>query len=154
MKQTVSTEILFPVLEELMGQGETIGFAVSGMSMRPFLFGGRDQVIAERAKPEKVKKGDIVLWRMPQGKYLLHRITGLKNGMFETTGDGNCFRDGWYPLECIKARITVVIRNDKEISCDSGMWRVLSSIWMILFPLRRWILFLLGKIGMIKRRLQ
>ncbi|MEE0773585.1 MAG: hypothetical protein U0M47_01225 [Merdibacter sp.] len=99
-----------------------------------------------------LKKGDIVLLQTPLGNYLLHRVTGRKTGMFETTGDGNCFRDGWFPDACLRARVVSLIRKDKTIDCSAWQWKLIFRLWMCLFPMRKPMLILLKKIGKHRKR--
>ena len=99
-----------------------------------------------------VKKGDIVLLQTPLGNYLLHRVTGRKTGMFETTGDGNCFRDGWFPDACLRARVVSLIRKDKTIDCSAWQWKLIFRLWMCLFPMRKPLLNLLKKIEKHRKR--
>lgn len=84
------------------------------MSMWPFLCHGRDQVIVTRCRTDDLKTGTIVLFQTPSGKYILHRITRLRGEYFETTGDGNCRRDGWFHNSCIRAQVTALIRKEKK----------------------------------------
>ena len=74
--------------------------------MWPFLCHGRDQVVVEACRPDEIRKVDIVLLHTYLGNYLVHRVTGIKEDRFETTGDGNCFRDGYFPFSCLRARVT------------------------------------------------
>lgn len=93
--------------------------------MWPFLCHGRDSVVVESVAPEQVKKGDIVLLRVNENRYLLHRVTKASPDAIETTGDGNCFRDGAFPRSCIAARVAAVIRNGKKSTvtgCPGPCW--------------------------------
>ena len=141
--QWVSSKELFPAVEELLSTGKQAAFTVTGMSMWPFLCHGRDQVIVEKADPDNLHKGDIILFCDPRGIYILHRITGLNAKSFQTTGDGVCFRDGWFPREAAKAKVIRLIRDKKELNCKSPMWKCIFHIWMALFPIRNFLLKLL-----------
>lgn len=133
----VSTQALFPIIQQLLNEQQKASFTVTGMSMWPFLCHGRDRVILASCAPENLKVGDILLFRTKQGNYLLHRVTALKANQFQTTGDGNFFRDGWFENECIIGRVDYFIRNGKHIDCHSLKYRILYHFWMVLFPFRR-----------------
>ena len=133
----ISSEILFAVVEEQLAAGRSASFTVTGMSMWPFLCHGRDRVIVTGTSPDDLAVGDIILFCPVPGKYILHRITALREDAFETTGDGNCYRDGWISRECIRAKVTGIVRKGKTISCRSPFWRFIFAIWRILFPIRR-----------------
>lgn len=151
-KRWISSEDLFSAIAELLAEQKQAVFTVTGMSMWPFICHGRDQVVVEACNSDMLKKGDIILWCTPSGKYLLHRITTLSENCFETTGDGNCFRDGIFPRSCIKARVVKIIRKEKTIDCSSPFWKIVFHIWMWFFPLRKWLLKLLRKISQLKRK--
>jgi hypothetical protein len=151
IKAGVHTSDLFEVVLPILKKGHHAAFTVSGMSMWPFLCHNRDQVIVAACDPSRLAIGDIVLLQTPLGNYLLHRITGLRSGEFETTGDGNCFRDGWFPRSCAKAKVKTIIRNGKELDCRNPFWRLVFSLWRHLFPVRRYLLRLLKWIGNRKR---
>lgn len=146
-KKLIPSEELFPVIEELLAEGRQAVFTVTGMSMWPFLCHGRDQVVVETCSPDTVRKGDVVLLRTCLGNYLLHRVTRIEKDCFETTGDGNCFRDGTFPISCIRARVIRMIRKGKTIECTSRFWKRIFSFWMLLFPVRGILLNILRKIS-------
>ena len=118
----ISANVLFPAIEVLLAEGRQAAFTVTGMSMWPLLCHGRDQVVVEA-------------W----GNYLLHRITKKTNSGVVTTGDGNCFRDGEFSFSRIRAKVVSLVRNGKVIKCSGWKWKVMSQIWMALFPARKLI---------------
>lgn len=146
----ISSEELFSAIQELLAEKRQAVFTVTGMSMWPFLCHGRDQVVVETCDCHCLKKGDVVLFQTLYGNYMLHRITCLEAEYFESTGDGNCFRDGRFPISCIKARASCFIRKGKVISCDAILWRFIFRIWEMLFPVRPYLLKILIGISHIK----
>lgn len=143
----ISANELFSAMEELLAQGRQAAFVVTGMSMWPLLCHGRDRVVVEGYDPNGLHKGDIVLLQTPQGNYLLHRITEIRGNQVQTTGDGNCFRDGFFPRACVKARVVQVVRRGKVIPCSAFRWRLVFALWMGLYPFRGTLLSLLRRIG-------
>ena len=138
-KGGISANVLFPAIDVLLVEGRQAAFTVTGMSMWPFLCHGRDQVIVEACQPDMLHRGDIILLQTHLGNYLLHRITRKKGDGVVTTGDGNCFRDGEFPFARIRARVVSLVRNGKVIECRGWKWKVMSQIWMALFPVRKWM---------------
>lgn len=143
-KQFISPQILFPMIEEILKENKKASFTVTGMSMWPFLCHGRDQVIIESVDAKKLKKGDVILFRATPEKYMMHRITKRYEGSFETTGDGNLFRDGVFEDTCIIGQITEFVRradeeNSYTIHCEDIPWKSIFQIWMFLFPVRKYI---------------
>lgn len=81
-------EILIPEIARLVAAGQTVVFTPSGVSMRPYIEGGRDSVILGPAG--KVKVGDIVLAQLEvNSAYVLHRVIGIRDGKYKLMGDGN-----------------------------------------------------------------
>ena len=150
MDKFISTHDLFPVMLSMMHEGHKVAFTISGYSMWPFLAQDRDKVILESVKTEELKVGDIILFQRPDNEYALHRITRIRQNYFESTGDGNCFRDGWFPMSCIKAKAITLIRKDKPMSCNSLFWKSVFYLWMKLYPIRRILLRTLKLISKIK----
>lgn len=139
MKKMIPPEVLFAAISEQLACNRQAVFTVTGMSMWPFICHVRDQVIVEAVKQVDLRKGDIVLFQPTEGRFLLHRITWCSEKYFETTGDGNLFRDGRFEYGCIIAKVRSVIRKGRSIDCDEFLWRVLSNIWMCLFPIRKYM---------------
>ena len=153
-KVGIHSDDLFGMLLPLLKEGRHAIFTVSGMSMWPFICHGRDQVVVEACDPADLRVGDIVLFRTPLGNYMLHRITGLRPDAFETTGDGNCFRDGWFPRDIVEAKVAEIHRDGKTIRCDAPGWRVAFAFWRAMFPVRRQLLSLLQWVGQYKAKVR
>ena len=155
-KKNVLSNELFEVIVPLLEEGQSASFYVSGMSMWPFICHKRDSVVIKKADPEKLRIGDIVLLKAPiVDKYLLHRVTHLRKetGEFQTTGDGNCFRDGWFPEDCVVAVVTHIDYRGKRIPVTDGKYKALSTIWRWLYPVRPLLLHTLQTISKIKHRI-
>jgi hypothetical protein len=146
-KTVIPSHELFTALLSMLEEGHAAAFTVSGMSMWPFICHGRDQVVVEACDRDSLHVGDIILFRTPLGNYMLHRITALRPDAFETTGDGNCFRDGWFSRDCARAKVVTILRDGRKINCAAPGWRFVFNCWRLLFPVRRQLLYLLKKIG-------
>jgi hypothetical protein len=81
-----SNDILIPEFERLIKLGHMVEFIPRGISMRPFIEGGRDKVILRKYDDPKV--GHIVLARV-NDTYVLHRIYQIKGKKIILRGDGN-----------------------------------------------------------------
>ncbi|MGN0334692.1 MAG: S24/S26 family peptidase [Lachnospiraceae bacterium] len=129
-------EELFDAMEELLQENYQVAFTVTGNSMWPLLCHGRDSAVMEKCSPDTLRKGDIVLFHATKDQYLFHRITSLTPELFETTGDGNCFRDGYFRRDAVIARAVKVIRKENVFELTSFRWKALARIWMALYPVR------------------
>lgn len=126
---------LFPVVFQMLQEGYDTEFTVTGNSMWPLLAHGRDCVTLRKADAASLKKGDIVLLQTEWG-YRLHRITRLKNGMLQTTGDHNCYRDEFVSAGNVLGRVVCFTRKGKQISCSTLLYKLCSWLWRVLFPVR------------------
>ena len=111
-------EELFGAIAQTLNEGYDAEFMVIGNSMCPFLCNQRDSVTLRRVGDEPLKKGDIVLLKTENG-YLLHRITRLKKGILQTTGDHNCYRDEYASTECVVGRVVRFKRKGKQVLCTN-----------------------------------
>lgn len=145
-KRWISSEDLFGAVAEQLAQGRQASFTVTGMSMWPFLRHGSDQAILAAVEPDDIRKGDILLLRIKQNRYLLHRVTKRTAEGIETTGDGNCFRDGFFPYSCAVGRAVTLVRPDRKIDCGAWKWKLAFRCWMLLFPARKPLMSLWRKI--------
>ena len=81
-----SNDILMPEFERLLKEGHMVEFAPKGVSMRPFIEGGRDKVVLKLCSEPKV--GIIVLAKV-NDTYVLHRIYKIRGKKIILQGDGN-----------------------------------------------------------------
>ena len=64
-----------PLLRERLEA--TVMLTVTGGSMLPLLAGGRDRVTLGPV-PERLRRGEVLLYRRADGSYVLHRLTGFE----------------------------------------------------------------------------
>jgi hypothetical protein len=91
-----SNEVLLPEFERLIKNGHTVEFTPKGVSMRPFIEGGRDSVLLRQ--PRTLKVGHIVLARV-QDTFVLHRIVKITDDTITLRGDGNLTGYEQCPIE-------------------------------------------------------
>ena len=73
-----------------------LGYAVApiaGTSMMPLLKEGRDRVELEPCSQERLKKGDVVLYKKNDGTLVLHRIIKTENREFFTVLGDHQFKN-------------------------------------------------------------
>ena len=80
-------EIFIPEIARLVAEGKQVVFTPTGVSMRPFIEGGVDNVTL--VQPEALQVGDIVLAEVQPQHYVLHRIYALDGESVTLMGDGN-----------------------------------------------------------------
>lgn len=130
MKNVKKTDndILMPIVLESVNSGKDARIKISGFSMYPLVESWRDGVLLTKAG--KIKKGDVPLIQREDGKYVLHRVIKIKNGMFALRGDYEQKIE--YPVspECVVAVAKGFYRNEKYIPCDSFWYKIYKVFWM------------------------
>jgi len=88
MARLVENEVLLPEIERMLNEGKQVRFTPTGVSMRPWIEGGRDAVVLHRADKE-VRAGQVLLCRVGE-RYVLHRLLRIaEDGTLVLQGDGN-----------------------------------------------------------------
>ena len=105
---SVRLEQLLPLMLERLAAGESVQFTPQGTSMRPTIYGGRDQVVLSPL-PEQLKKYDIPLYRRDNGQFVLHRIVKVEESY-------TCIGDNQFELE-------TGVRQDQMIALATGFYR-------------------------------
>ncbi len=107
-----------------------------GTSMLPLLKQGRDLFIIEPVNGERCKKYDVVLYRCPPNKYVLHRIVEVREKDYVILGD-NCINKEYGILDKdILGIMTSYIRNGHTRSCKDWRYQLYSRVWVSLNPFR------------------
>ena len=138
------TEIILPddVMMEsfaaLLDEGREVRFTPKGVSMRPFIEGGRDSVVLR--KNSAVTVGDIVLAKLESGSYVLHRVIKKSSERLTLMGDGN-LRGIESALACnVLGTVTGIVKpNGKCIKPKKG------RLWLKMLPFRKRLLWIYRK---------
>ena len=64
--------------EDYLAEHGSLTYTNVGTSMLPLLRQGRDLFTVSRKGPERCKVGDVVLYRRPPKRYVLHRIVEVR----------------------------------------------------------------------------
>jgi len=136
-EKIIRAEEWFAAIEPLLREGYQFKICPVGKSMVPFLAGGRDEAVLSIPDSEyKYKRNDIVLYKIENGTFVLHRICRVnKKGVF-TLGDGNTGVEGPIKREEILALVDYIIRKGKIIRKNDRMYILLVSIWRFIRPFR------------------
>ena len=136
-EKLIRAEEWFAAIESLLRDGYQFKICPEGRSMVPFLCGGRDEAVLSIPDSEYIdKRNDIVLYKIDNGLFVLHRICRVnKKGVF-TLGDGNTGVEGPLKREEILALVDFIIRKGKIIRKNDRMYILLVSIWRFIRPFR------------------
>ena len=125
-------EILIPEIGRLLAEGYEVRFTPSGVSMRPFIEGGKDTVVLKRKS--EVRVGDICLCRVGE-RFVLHRVITVENERITMQGDGNLVgTESCSAEDVLGTVIRIESPHGKEKKLTDG------RVWYRLKPLRRILL--------------
>lgn len=152
MKITLDTAAYLDAAAQLIEQGkENIPVPVKGSSMKPFLSEG-DTVYLVSASCD-IRRGDIVLYRRANGRYVLHRVCSLEqDGSAEMLGDAQVSKETLPDRSSFVGLVSFCIRKGRKITRNSLRWRVFAAVWLNVIPLRSKIMRAAGLFGRSKHR--
>ena len=132
--RSISVEMWHILTQE--GMDLPVHIQLQGCSMSPLIRRRRDYVTIRPIR-RPLMQGDIVLFRRPEGVYVVHRVWKMTTDMVQTLGD-NCHEaDTPVPRDAVLGLVTHVTRGRHTFCVDTPMWRFLGRCWSALQPLRR-----------------
>ena len=134
--QTNTSESLPRTIPELL-ENHTIQVQPQGYSMYPLFVPGRDSAVIEKADCDRLKKGDVILYR---------RENGITKDGFYTVGDNQTAVEGPLTASQISGKLIHIIRNGHSFSVNHPVYRILSGFWLFLRPVRRPISLMTAKL--------
>lgn len=147
----IPMESLAQLIRLQLEKGGRSSLLVTGISMYPILRHRRDTV--ELVKPERLRRGDLVLYQRDSGQYILHRIiTKPKDGAFICCGDNQWIAEQVRSQQVI-ALVDTYLRDGKRICAHSLSCRLYVWVWVGLFPVRRPLLWMRRRLGRIRHQL-
>ena len=115
-----------PLLRERLEA--TVVLTVTGGSMLPLLAGGRDRVTLGPV-PERLRRGEVLLYRRADGSYVLHRVTAVTSQGLTMMGDNQLKPETGVSPEWVIGRVTRIFRDDKEVSRSGCGYRWYLGLW-------------------------
>lgn len=144
-KLIINNDILFGEVLKVLRDGRTVQIPVKGVSMLPLIKGERDTVVLEPLAPGSMdhgrqpQAGDIVLFHIG-GRYILHRILSIKDGVATIQGDGVPKNREICPVDRIYGRVTTILKNGKrEVDPNTPFRLFLAKVWHVM-PMKRYLL--------------
>ena len=102
--------------------------------MEPLFRTGRDMVVIKRREGE-CKKYDVVLYRYPSGKYVLHRIIRVRENEYIIRGDNTFIREH-IPKDRILGVLERFNRKGKSHTVNDRGFKIYSRLWNFIYPVR------------------
>ena len=106
----------------------------TGPSMNPTLKAG-DGLFVVPYGDKKIRIGDVVVFRDPEGKYnIVHRVVAVDSRVVTTKGDNNINNDPWVLLpDDIIGHVVSAQRKSRIVTIRGGIWGRISApaFWTI-----------------------
>jgi hypothetical protein len=120
----------------LTGAAPAMCIPLQGDSMMPLIRRNLDLVsIVPLTRP--LKRGDVVLFEYPKGRYVVHRVYRLKDEQVQTLGDHCRCPEPWLPLTSVWGLAASFQRDGKTISLDCPQARAYGRWRMATLPIRK-----------------
>lgn len=121
--------------QQLQREGFYISTTV-GYSMWPMLYNRRDRVVVTAKRvDERLRRGDLPLYRLPDGKYVMHRVIGVQKDGYIIRGDNTYVKER-VPEAWVLGVVTEFYRKGKHIQALSRAYRCYAAVWQFLYPVR------------------
>lgn len=133
--RTIDNDTLLGEICSLLSQGKSVKLRAKGNSMQPFIHGNEDILILTPS--DFFSMGDVVLAKIEEKRYVVHRIIKIKGDRITLMGDGNLYETEVCTQTDIFGSVKSVIRNGKERNLNSLENRLSAMAWRCLLPLRR-----------------
>lgn len=121
-------------LEQELAAGHLAMARTKGVSMQPLLYEGQSHVILAPA-PDELAVGDLALARLPDGRYLLHRVVRKDAACYYTRGD-NCYSEEAIPRDRVLGVVVEIARRGRRIRMSGMAYRLYVRFWMESYPVR------------------
>ena len=131
-QRVIPNDILLEDVASLLDEGRDVTLAPKGSSMLPLIMEGRDSVVLRRM-PD-VEEGDIVLARLEDHRYVLHRIMTVNRNRLTLMGDGNLGQTEICGKADVIGTVVSIVRGEKKMRPPTG------TLWKHLLPFRRILL--------------
>ena len=142
------TQAGFDLGEYLKQQG-VYASGVQGVSMWPMLRPGRDTAVLKPLQRE-ADSMDVVLYRMPDGRQILHRVLKRRERDYLILGD-NCVGVETIPKEWVFARLSGFYRGERQVELSDWRYRLYVGFWCRPWPVRVLLLRCRRFLGKIRR---
>jgi len=133
MPHLIANTVLIPEMAQLIREGKTVNFTPGGVSMRPFIEGGKDSVLL--VQPTDLKVGDVILAQVTDERYVLHRLIAIDGDNVTLMGDGNLRGEEHCTRQNVLAKVA-------EIRSPKGHRKPVTRgrLWYFALPVRKYLL--------------
>lgn len=139
--------LLLGEVEHLLAEGRDVVLVPKGRSMLPFIRGGTDKVLLRKPSAKELCVGDIVLARIDEGQFVMHRIIAIADESITLMGDGNLHGTEVVERKDVVGKVIEIITPNGQHHKPSRGW-----LWRILLPIRKYLLKVYRKWNKLKKK--
>ncbi|MBQ6632764.1 MAG: S24/S26 family peptidase [Ruminococcus sp.] len=122
--------------EHYLEENGTLTYSNVGTSMLPLLRQGRDLFTVTKKGAVRCKAGDVVLYRRPPNKYVLHRVIAVRKNDYVILGDNCVNKEYGITDKDIIGVMTGYVRGGKPHTVSDRSYRLYTWYIMHTIPLR------------------
>lgn len=112
-----------PLIFDLLAQGLSVEFRVTGSSMAP-LIRPLDILSVAPVNTETLRCGDVIAWKRGRGHLVVHRVISVGQQSFVTRGDAVNSADGAIDTSQVVGKVIALTRNGRSKKFGLGPERV------------------------------
>ena len=140
IRTAVSNRELFQEVAEMVALGRRVEIVGKGNSMFPLIRGGLDKIVLRKTDDFSLEKGNLLLVKLSNANYVLHRVKKYNISTVTLQGDGNLRVVETCNVEDIIAEAVEVIRGKKRIVKGSFAWKLFCLLSVQPYMIRRVVL--------------
>lgn len=137
-----------PLIFDLLAQGLSVEFRVTGSSMAP-LIRSLDLLSVAPVDSETLRCGDVIAWKRGRDHLVVHRIISVSQQSFVTRGDAVNSADGAIDTNHVVGKVIALTRNGRPKKLGLGPERVFLA-WL---SRQGWLVPCLRSVSKIRRSL-
>ena len=123
-------------LEEHLDTFGSLTYRMVGVSMLPLLRQDRDLFTVEKKGNARCRVGDVVLYRRPPDKYVLHRVVKVCADGYDILGDNCLAKEHGITDADIVGVMTGFVRDGRRHRVTEPWYRCYAFIWLHTIPVR------------------
>ncbi|MDE6692515.1 MAG: S24/S26 family peptidase [Muribaculaceae bacterium] len=126
-RHQIANDALLAEVCAALAAGKQVRLRAKGHSMRPLIRGDSDTLVL--VPVTGLREGDVVLARVSDGSYVVHRIVGMRGDSITLMGDANLYRIEECRRKDICGKAVGVIRDGKQRSLTSFGAKLSIRLW-------------------------
>lgn len=116
--------------EEYLEKNGSMTYSNVGTSMMPLLKQERDLFTVTKKGSERCRKYDVVLYRRPPDKYVLHRVVKVRENDYVILGDNCINKEYGITDDDILGVMTSFVHKGKQHTVNDMTYRIYSHLWV------------------------